>query len=171
MEDAAKALIIAAGIMMGIMIMVIGVTLYSRYRKVAEGYDKLMSTQEISKINKEFEKYEGIEVTPEEVIGVVTYANSFNERYFDGGFYYDQVKTGGFTDSQKAPIIVYVQGSIYTKCNVTSSGISKVEDNKKVYIKFIKDNINNKYNLKVESKYGSTSNLEGLVYIVKITKK
>ena len=82
MENASKALLIAAGVLMAIVVVAIGVTLFVNYRRIAEGYDATMSTQQIAKINDQFERYKGrTDIKIQEVVAAAKTANSYNEKY------------------------------------------------------------------------------------------
>lgn len=82
MENASKALIIAGGVFIAIVILVIGVELFVGYRKVAENYDYTMTLSEIAKINKEFTKYEGrTNITIQEIVTAARIAQNYNEKY------------------------------------------------------------------------------------------
>ena len=82
MENASKALIMAAGIFMAITLLAIGVNLFVKYRNIAQTYDEVMTLQDVAKINKEFEKYVGrTDITIQEVVSAAQTANSINEKY------------------------------------------------------------------------------------------
>lgn len=57
MENASQALFIAAGVLIAIMVISIGVYLFSSASTIAENYDTSMSATEIDKFNTKFTKY------------------------------------------------------------------------------------------------------------------
>lgn len=82
MENASKALIMAAGVFMAITLLAIGVSLFVKYRNIAQTYDEVMTLQDAAKINKEFEKYVGrTDITIQEIVSAAQTANSVNEKY------------------------------------------------------------------------------------------
>ena len=84
MENASKALIMAAGIFMAITLLAIGVNLFVKYRNIAQTYDEVMTLQDVAKINKEFEKYrDRTDITIQEVVAAAKTAMSINEKYGD----------------------------------------------------------------------------------------
>ncbi len=81
MENASKALIIAGGVFLAIVILVIAVELFVGYAKIAENYEDRLEINEISKINKEFTKYEGREdITIQEIVTAAKTAHKYKER-------------------------------------------------------------------------------------------
>lgn len=57
MENASQALFMAAGVLIAIMVISIGVYLFSSASRIAESYETTMSATEIQKFNNQFEKY------------------------------------------------------------------------------------------------------------------
>ena len=83
MENASKALIMAAEILIGVIIISIGValfTIFSGYSK--ETVEEIAETQ-IAEFNSNFLKYEGHAVTAHEIITVANYARQNNMKYDD----------------------------------------------------------------------------------------
>ncbi len=58
MENASQALFMAAGVLIAVMIISIGVYLFSSASTISESYDRTMSATEIQKFNSQFSKYE-----------------------------------------------------------------------------------------------------------------
>ena len=127
MENASKALFIAAGVFMAITLLVIGVNLYVKYRDVAQTYQDVMNIQEIAKINKEFEKYNGRnDITIQEIIAALQTANGINQKYK----FIDSKKIWVTINSDK----VWMQGTT-----------EKNKEYQERLINLIKNNIDNKY--------------------------
>lgn len=84
MENASKALIIAAGVFMGIIIMTIGVYLFVNYRNIAENYDKQMEGQtvedKIEKLYIEIASSKNEKITLAQFIKFVQEQNELNEK-------------------------------------------------------------------------------------------
>ncbi len=76
MEDAAKALLMAAGVLFGIMVLSIGVYLYGSFFAPTNAYVTKLDTAELRKYNAPFEVLEDREdITPQEVVSVIEESN------------------------------------------------------------------------------------------------
>ena len=80
MENASKALIIAGAILLSILIIALGMTVYNSSSSVTEGMD--MTSQEISSFNSTFLAYGG-EKKGRQVAELVTKIQSNNSQYAD----------------------------------------------------------------------------------------
>ncbi len=80
MDNAAKALLIAAEILIAILIITLGVYAFVYYKDVAVSYDKSQVELEVQKFNNQFTKYLGEEVTPQKI---VTLANLSRENGYE----------------------------------------------------------------------------------------
>lgn len=79
MENATKALLIAGGVLIAIIILAIGVGLYKTYSNQAKEYNQIISNTEIQKFNSKFIIYVGREdITPQEIVTVVNLAKEYN---------------------------------------------------------------------------------------------
>lgn len=79
MENATKALLIAGGVLIAIIILAIGVGLYKIYSNQAKEYNQIISNTEIQKFNSKFIIYVGREnITPQEIVTVVNLAKEYN---------------------------------------------------------------------------------------------
>ena len=79
MENATKALLIAAGVLVAILILTIGVTLYAMFSGQARSYNILVSEIEVEKFNSNFNVFLGqSNIKPEDVISVVNKAKEYN---------------------------------------------------------------------------------------------
>lgn len=75
MENASKALLIAGGVLIAILIVTLGVTLYTTYSRQAKSYNAIVSTVEIQKYNSNFDVYVGrTDIKPQEIVSVVNLA-------------------------------------------------------------------------------------------------
>ena len=57
MENAVKALIIAAGVLIGLMILSLGISLYSSLNEFVEEFEKDIADQKIQQFNEQFTRY------------------------------------------------------------------------------------------------------------------
>lgn len=90
MENASKALIIAAGVLIGIILMSIAVYLFVDFGSTAAKINKKNAEQQIVEFNSRFTAYQGLDITsnPKEwtiydVITVLGYAQENNKYYSD----------------------------------------------------------------------------------------
>ncbi len=82
MENASKALLIAGGVFVAIIILVIAVQLFIGYRDVVNNYHYTTTVSEITEINRKFTKYEGKEViTIHDVVSAIKTAKNYNDKY------------------------------------------------------------------------------------------
>lgn len=80
MENATKALLIAGGVLIAIIILTIGVTLYSMYSNQSKEYSQIITTTEIQKFNSKFNVYVGrTDITAQEVASVVNLAKEYGD--------------------------------------------------------------------------------------------
>ena len=80
MENATKALLIAGGVLIAIIILTIGVTLYSMYSNQSKEYSQIITTTEIQKFNSKFDVYVGrTDITAQEVASVVNLAKEYRD--------------------------------------------------------------------------------------------
>ena len=103
MENASKALVMAAEVLIGIMIISLGVYLFATYSQTSKEIFDKRTEQQIVQFNTRYTQYVGKELTIYDVRTIATYANSDNQDIE--------------SDSEK--INVYLQGNNVT--NKTSS--------------------------------------------------
>lgn len=79
MENAIKALLIAAGVLIAILMLASGVYLYSRFSKQSEEYTETISAIELEKFNSKFDVYIGrTDITAQEVVSAVNLAKEYD---------------------------------------------------------------------------------------------
>lgn len=91
MEDAVKALLIAAGVLIGLMILTLGVTLFSSLSEYADSSQKQIEENALQKFNEQFTKYINcgdssgatpeFNVTIQDVVTVANIAYENNKNY------------------------------------------------------------------------------------------
>ena len=76
MENATKALLIAGGVLIAIIIMSVMVITFQKTGNVSKTYDKTIDQEEISKFNENFTRYLGKELSIQQAITITNFANS-----------------------------------------------------------------------------------------------
>lgn len=76
MENAAKALLIAAGVLLGILLLSLMVTLFASSSSLSRSYDEAKQAEAIQQFNSNFTKYLGKDLTRHEVETIINYARS-----------------------------------------------------------------------------------------------
>ena len=80
MENASNALIIAGSILIAIIILSIGVILFSSYSKIGESYEQTRAVERLTKYNSNFTIFEGrTDITAQEIVTLANYARNYNE--------------------------------------------------------------------------------------------
>lgn len=90
MENATKALLIAGGVLIAILIISVLVVTLQKAGNVSKSYDKSVSQEEIKKFNVNFTKYLGQDLTIHQVVTICNFA------YKDGTH---KVKVNGSEDN------------------------------------------------------------------------
>lgn len=80
MENASKALLMAAGVLIGILILTLMVTLFLSAREVSSRHDQVKKTEEIEQFNANFTKYVGKDITMHQVITINNFAKIENNK-------------------------------------------------------------------------------------------
>lgn len=80
MENASKALLMAAGVLIGILILALMVTLFLSAREVSSRHDQVKKTEEIEQFNANFTKYVGKDITMHQVITIHNFAKIENNK-------------------------------------------------------------------------------------------
>ena len=79
MENASKALLMAAGILIGVTILVIAVFLFSSFSKFASTYEETSSESDITRFNNNFTKFVGRkDITPQEIATLLNFIKQGN---------------------------------------------------------------------------------------------
>lgn len=81
MENATKALLIAGGILISMLVLTIGIYLFVSFRDAGSSYEQTMETTEIQKFNVNFTKFEGRkDITIQEIVSIVNFAKQYKEQ-------------------------------------------------------------------------------------------
>lgn len=79
MENASKALLIAGGVLVAIVIITLAVILYTIFSNSSKKYNEIRDITEIQKFNSKFDVYIGRDdITAQEIISVVNLAQEYN---------------------------------------------------------------------------------------------
>lgn len=81
MENASKALLIAAGMLMAMSVLAIGVFLFAHYSRVGEEYEQVQITKEIEKFNNNFTRFENrTDITAQEIVTLYNFVQEYNTK-------------------------------------------------------------------------------------------
>lgn len=143
MENAVKALLMAAGVLMGMIIVSLGVSLYSSLNKYVESTQNEIAMTELQKFNEQFFKYVNYDdstqttnftLTIQDVVTAANIAYENNQFYelseYKEGSYYVIVKLDGIAlerniTSNSAQILQNGLGQKYT-CSSSDVKISSI---------------------------------------------
>jgi len=77
MENASKALLIAGGVLLAIIVLTIGIYLKGKFDNVADQYVASQDVAEIQKYNAKFEPYKYVaDVTAQEIVSLIEFART-----------------------------------------------------------------------------------------------
>ena len=80
MENASKALLISGGILIAMLVISIGVYLFSNYRTIGMSYEENINATEINKFNVNFTKFEGRkDISIQEIVTLANFAKQYTE--------------------------------------------------------------------------------------------
>lgn len=81
MENASKALLISGGILIAMLVLAIGVYLFSSYKGLGSSYNRNIDATEIQKFNSNFTKFEGrTDIKIQEIVSVAKFAKQYEEK-------------------------------------------------------------------------------------------
>lgn len=132
MENASKALIMAASVLLGVMIISVGVALYNTFSSFSADTAKKMQEKQLSEWNNVYLKYQGsTEVTAHDIISVINSAAQNNKNYFE-----DEANKTQYAGKEN---YYYVQVSITGMNGIT--GLNNAENwDEETKMKFLKEN-------------------------------
>ena len=86
MENASKALIMAGGILVGVLILSLIVTLFISSSDVTKAYEETKQSEAIQQFNANFTKYLGQDLTVHDVVTICNFAieNGFKQKNISG---------------------------------------------------------------------------------------
>lgn len=97
MENSAKAILMAGGILISILVVSIMVYLFAVFGSFSGDMTTKINGEKVTKFNNNFEKYEGrIDITAQEIVSIINFAKEYNDE--------NQLKPG---DSDQIKIYVH----------------------------------------------------------------
>jgi len=98
MENASKALLMAGGILIGLLILALMITLFISSREIFTSYDTTKKSEAIQQFNVNFTKYLGQDLTIHQVVTICNFAKKENNRIQQvtvttGDYTRDNIKT------------------------------------------------------------------------------
>lgn len=130
MENASKALIMAAEILFGIILISVAVLGYSSWRGFSENIHTNIENRNIQQFNNKFLQYNGrTDLTAHDIISVIKLADEYNH----------DKETGEYIQDTNYQIQVILNANVGTTATNVLNDISK----------FIMDNMNNKFSANV----------------------
>lgn len=116
MENASKALIMAAGILIGVLLLALMTTLFISAKETFSSYEQTKKSEAIQQFNVNFTKYLGKDLTIHQVVTICNFAKKENNKILD-------VYVSGGVDQIQGIEDVYSSGDIITK-ELTIQGYS-----------------------------------------------
>lgn len=81
MENASNALLISGGILIAMLIIAMGVIIFSNYSEIGQTYDQTLQATEVQKFNANFLKFEGkTNITIQEIVTLANFVKQYNEK-------------------------------------------------------------------------------------------
>lgn len=84
MENASKALLMAAGVLIGILILSLMVALFASSSSFSRHYDETKQSEAIQQFNSKFTKYIGKDLTIHQVVTITNFANKYGVTVVNG---------------------------------------------------------------------------------------
>ena len=118
MENASKAILMAAGILIGVMIISIGVYLFATFGGTSQNIQEQIDGRVLAEFNNNFEKYNSVDCTIHDIISLAGFAKKNNQDF-------------NFTDSDinneyyVRVFIENISGSPYNNKDLTLSNINE----------------------------------------------
>ena len=100
MENASKALLMAAKVFIGVMLLILMIFLYITMSSWGRNVQSNIDIKEISEFNAQFTVYDGrSDLTAQDVVSIINLAKNYNEKYEGINFKIDVIKKGNFPSS------------------------------------------------------------------------
>lgn len=118
MENASKALLMAAGVLIGVLILTLMVYLFVDFGTISAQIHSQVSQRQINEFNSKFTSYESYEdegkseITIYDVITVANYARENNEYYKDSNLYESDYKVEVILKSSRGTTILLTSKEI-----------------------------------------------------------
>lgn len=105
MENAVKALYIAAGVLMGVMVLSLGVALFSNLQSYVEASQEQIKFNELTSFNTQFTRYINCDLTIQDII------TAAGKAYESNSSYNPDPNQWGNPDSKSLYVAVYLNGT------------------------------------------------------------
>ncbi len=133
MENATKALLMAGGILIAMLIISIGVFLFANYSDFGSSYDQTLQSTEIQKFNENFTKFERrTDITIQEIVTVANFAKQYEEQT-EVHIEVELRGKGDLNDPEKKFIDIIKENDELYRCN----NIGYDDEGKVISIEFI----------------------------------
>ncbi len=146
MENASKALIMAGSMLIGVIIISIGVYIFTTFGGSSKNIQEQVDNRVLAEFNNNFEKFLGSDCTIHDIVNTISFAKKNNKEF-------------EFTDADRENpyyIEVYAKDIGYNNKNLSSDSI--VEDD---YLEWFKNySVNNSAGAEVQLLYFRVSNIE-----------
>lgn len=81
MENASKALLMAAEILVGILLLSLAASLFYIFSNYQSEIQSNKNDKELYEFNTEFQVYENVTLTPQDVLSIYNLVNNYNEKF------------------------------------------------------------------------------------------
>ena len=133
MENASNALIMAASVLIGVMVLSMGVYLFSQFSTTSNQISKEIFETQLAEFNAQFTKLEGTPCSAHQIVSICNLAKENNRNYYG-----NEWTTVNYDDSPYY-IKVIVNGAGYTANNANNfEKLEEINTNEK-YENFIKN--------------------------------
>lgn len=140
MENASQALLIAAGILIGVLVLSLIVYLYVTFGAQAQSISEVINQRQLTKYNAQYTVYDGrSDLSVYDVVSIINTAHENNEKYKDSNTYTEEyqikvilqgVDLARINNSNfESEIITLIEGNYETKYKCT---LNFYDDNGKV---------------------------------------
>lgn len=122
MENASKALLMAGGVLIAIIVISIGVFLFLSYGEIGSNYEETTATNEVMKYNTNFTKFLGRQdITIQEIVSTISFAdnNEIRAGVVTKVFIRNSVQNGK-SDEELTELITSNSGKLYKLDDIKS---------------------------------------------------
>ena len=159
MENATKAMLIAAGVLIGVMILSLGTALFLELRNYVDVSHDTIRFNELNSFNSKFLKYSGAsDLTIQDVVTIANLANENNISY-------DITTDDQILSSRDNPAVTYVAVDLIDGSTTLQIEKNIQENTAELLTTYLQDEH------KFECSNIETSNVTGRVYKIVFTKK
>lgn len=81
MENASKALLMAAEVLVGVLLLSLMASLFFVFNNYQQKTQENIDSKEVYEFNVKFQEYENVTLTPQDVLTIVNMVKDYNEKY------------------------------------------------------------------------------------------